>query len=97
MMGVSSIAIWSGDKRRISKCPCLSGFVDNSLDLNVSFGANHVFWAEITDARIQYWKNQSRNGLVGLKLFAQDVYSGFTFVEISEVCNFSLPTIGGHY
>ena len=26
------------------------------------FRANLVFWAEITDARIQYWKNQLRNG-----------------------------------
>ena len=35
MMGVCSIAIWSGIER-ICKCPCLSGFVDNSLDLSVS-------------------------------------------------------------
>ena len=26
------------------------------------FRANHIFGAEITDARIQYWKNQLRNG-----------------------------------
>ena len=45
------------------------------------FSVNHIFGAEITDARIQYWKNQLRNGLVGLKLFAQDVYSEF------RVCN----------
>ena len=45
------------------------------------------FFAEITDARIQYWINQSCNGLVGLKLFTQDVYSGFTLAKISVVCN----------
>ena len=47
------------------------------------FGANHIFWAEITDSSIQYWENQLRNGLVGLKLFAQDVYSGFTFAKLA--------------
>ena len=43
MMGVGSIAIWSWDRKRICKCPCLSGFVDNNLDLNVRFG---VDWDE---------------------------------------------------
>ena len=51
------------------------------------FRANHIFGGEITHARIQYWKNQPRKGLVGLKLFAQYVYSGFIFAKTSVVCN----------
>ena len=68
--------------------PVNSSPATDRMTSNEIFRANHVFGAENFHARIMYWRNQSYNGLVGSKLFAQDVYlAGFTFAKTSVVCN----------